>query len=435
MKQTYLRLTAKAVALLVAGGLLAACNQAAPPTGGGTTGGQQPAKEAKLPPVMNFASLDVGSANYLTHTALTHAISGRQKNTIRIIPSGSDIARLSMLNQNRVDFGVFGSVSAFEGVVFFAGGAELGPQPVRMAAPNFPATNTLIACAADIFGADKDRVMKGDVTKTVMDIPKNARFNYIENSFGFNQFTEAWLAYAGVVEKDINWVPVASFGSAARTVIEGRSDCYWTATNTAQNQDLASSPRGYAPIGLHKDAPTAQADAWKRLRAVNPEAVYGVATEGTPPTSTQIPNYGNNGQFAGIETKADRSPELVYAMAKALYEAYDDFKDAAPGIKGFRPEVAVERHLDSLVPYHDGLVAYLKEKGLWKDTNETHNQSLLKREKTLQRAWDRMLGEVSGKDVKKEDFEEKWMVIRAEEFKKDGINPYYEKVYWRLKTR
>jgi len=422
----------------VAPGLLAlsalACGSQAP--GAATGGAQQAGGEVKLPQVMNFASLDVGSANYLVHTAMTHVIAGKTKNTIRIIPSGSDVARNSMIQQGRTDFGVFGAATTFEGLVFFAGGADLGPQPVRFVAPNFPDTNTLVACAADIFGADKDKVAKGELTKTPMDIPKGTRFNFIENSFGFNHSNEAWVAYAGLdPQRDVQWVPVPSHGQSARTIVEGRSDCFWTATNTAQNQDLASSPRGYAPISLHKDAPKTQAEAWKRLIGVNPLTVFGTATEGVPPVSEKIPNHGNNSAFASVETYANRDANLVYAMVKAIYEAYPDFKDAVPGIKGFQAEEAARRVKDSFVPYHEGLVRYLKEKSLWTPDAEAHNQMLLKREAALQRGWDRMLGEVSGKDVKKDDFEDKWMAIRAEELKKDGLATYYDRVYWRVRTR
>lgn len=390
-------------------------------------GGTQTAKQVKLPAVMNWATLDVGSATYLQHTAIAHAVSGREKVTIRLIPSGSDVARNAMASQARVDFGVFGggtSPIAFEGLTFFAGGPDLGPQPVRLVAVNFPPTNTLMVCAADLF---TDR---GAAPKTPMDVPRSARYVFIENAFGFNHSMEAWLAYAGLSANDVAWTPVPSFGTAARTVIEGRADCYWTATNTPQNQDLASSPRGWVPITLHKDAPKTQPDAWKRLKAVNPFQVYGLGTEGVPPISEKNPNYGNNSQFNGIETRPDKDPDLVYAKARAIYEAYDDFKDAVPGIKGFRLEIALERAKDSFFPYHEGLIRYLKERGLWNDEVDAHNQLLLKRE----RAWDRMLGEVAGKQLKKEDFEDQWMAIRAEELKKDGLDPYYEKVYWRART-
>jgi len=279
-------------------------------------------------------------------------------------------------------------------------------------------------------------VTKGEVTKTPMDLPKGTRFNFIENSFGFNHSNEAWIAYAGLnPERDMQWVPVPSHGQSARTIVEGRSDCFWTATNTAQNQDLASSPRGYAPISLHKDAPTTQAEAWKRLMAVNPLTTYGVATEGVPPVSEKVQHYGNNSAFASIETSADRDAGLVYTMAKAIYEAFDDYKDAVPGVKGFRPEEAARRIKDSFVPYHEGLIRYLKEKNLWTPEAEAHSQMLLKRETALQRAWDRMLGEAAGKEIKKDDFEDRWMAIRAEELKKDNLPIYYEKVYWRVRTR
>jgi TRAP transporter TAXI family solute receptor len=431
MQSSSLKARVIAAALAVAAVSAAACGGQAAPAGGGEAGSAK-----KLPSVMNWTSLDVGSATYLLHTAIAHAVSGREKATIRIIPSGSDVARNSMLAQGRVDFGVFGYVTSFEGVVFAAGGPDLGPVPLRLVAPNFPPTNTLVACAADLFGADKDKVASGAISKTPMDIPKGTRFNYIENSFGFNNANEAWIAYAGMdPQKDVTWVPVPSHGSSARTIVEGRSDCFWTATNTAQNQDLASSPRGYAPISLHKDAPKTQAAAWKRLIAVNPTQNYGVATEGVPPTSAQIPNYGNNSQFNGLETLANRDADLVYAMTKAVYSAYDDFKDAVPGIKGFKAEEAIGRVQDAQVPYHDGLIRYLKEKNLWNAEAEARNQLLLKREKALQRGWDRMLGEVAGKDLKKEDFEDKWMAIRGEELKKDGLDPYWEQVYWRTKAR
>lgn len=412
------------VALTVGALLLTACGTATP----GNPGASASNAVVKLPGVMNFASLDVGSANYLVHTAIAHAVSGREKNTIRIIPSGSDVARNSMLAQHRVDFGVFGAATTFEGLTLMASGPDLGPQPLRYAAVNFPDTNTLTACAADIFPD------KGASAKTPMDIPKGTRFNFIENSFGFNNSNEAWIAYGGHAKDDMKWIPVPSHGQSAATIIAGRSDCFWTATNTAQNEDLANSPRGYVPITLHKDAPTTQPDAWKRLKAVNPLSVYGVATEGVRPVSKEKPNFGNNASFASVETSAKVDANLVYAFTKAIYESYGDFKDSVPGVSGFQPKQALDRLKDSFVPYHEGMVRYLKEKDLWTADAEAYNQSLIRREQTLQRAWDRMIAEAAAKNVQKaEEFEDMWMKIRGEELKKDGLDVYFETVYWRSK--
>lgn len=370
------------------------------------------ARSAKLPDVINWVTLDVGSATYNQHQAVAHGVSGKERLTIRLIPTGTDLGRLAIYRDGRADFGNDPGPNAFEGLSFYSA-PEAGPSPVRLVAINWPRTNTLVGCAGDL-GIKEPKDLKGK------------RMVWVANSFGFNHNVEATLAAGGLTWDDVKRIDIPSYGGAGRAIMEDKADCTWTATNTGFVFEMANSPRGYAPV--YMKAPEEDPAMWERFKKVNPLVVPGRATIGAPPISDDNPHIGVGNQFASISTLASKDPEYVYAMTRAIYEAFPEFNGTYPGVEGFGPDRV---RFDGLwTPIHDGAIRYFKEKGWWTDAAEQRQQELLKREPVLRVAWDKAVKASEGRNLQGDDWSRHWMTIRIAELKAAGMDPYFEDAFW-----
>src|SRR3546814_10227016 len=71
-------------------------------------------------------------------------------------------------------------------------------------------------------------------------------------------------------------------------------------------------------------------------------------------------------------------------MTKAVDQLYDAYKDGAPGIGGWKLDRQI---FEWAVPYHEGAIRYFKEKGVWTEAHQKHNDALVKRQAVLKAAW------------------------------------------------
>jgi hypothetical protein len=76
--------------------------------------------------------------------------------------------------------------------------------------------------------------------------------------------------------------------------------------------------------------------------------------------------------------------------------------------------------LSWVIPYHDGAIAFFKEKGVWTDAHQKNNDMLLKRQQILADAWKQVKGRSHAND---EEFAKDWMKTRADALTKAGMDP------------
>src|SRR3546814_9801832 len=82
----------------------------------------------------------------------------------------------------------------------------------------------------------------------------------------------------------------------------------------------------------------------------------------------------------------DGDPDLAYAVTNAMFEQYENYKDAAPAANGY----ALERQkLEWILPYHEGAIRYYEEKGLWTEAQQANQDKLEKSQDVLTHGWPR----------------------------------------------
>lgn len=368
----------------------------------------------ELPSTLVWTAYDVGSAGYSQAASIGHVMAQKEGVKLRVIPAGNDIARQSPLASGRAHFGALGIASFLsqEGVMEFAAPAW-GPQQMRVLAMAWADFNTGAASCAGDAGI-----------KTVFDM-KGKRIAWVVGAPALNLNMTAYLAGGNLGWDDVEKVEFPSWGSAARAVREGQADCWIASTNSGGVYELADTPRGYQPAYMPK--PDEDPEAWKRLQRVAPYFAYNAASIGAAPVSKDNPHIGGTYGYPIVATYADQDGDLVYHQTRMIIDFNSDYRDAFPGNEGFAAE---NQRFEWVVPYHEGAVRYYKERGIWTDVHEKHNQRLLKRQEVLAAAWEAALVERDEKDLPSKEFPALWMKHRAAALEKEGFDPYWREVFW-----
>ncbi|OXT01426.1 C4-dicarboxylate ABC transporter substrate-binding protein [Notoacmeibacter marinus] len=345
----------------------------------------------ELPGTMVWTSYDVGSAGYAEASAIADAF-GREFGTrVRIQPSGSGIGRLQPLLQGRADYAFLATEAFFvaEGAYDFAK-PDWGPHNLRAVAGR-PAGITLIAA--------------GDAGINTVEDARGKRIAFVAGNPSVNVKCEAILAFGGLTLDDVEVITFPTYSSAMSSMTRNESDATCTTPTTSQLYELAESPRGiqYAPLEADNK------EGWDKLLKVLPimapsdEDVAAGLPEGE---IAKMAAY----RYPVITTTAEKSADEVYAFIKALDETYDLYKDGTAAMKRWSLDMSGKPAID--VPFHEGAVRYLKEKGIWTDEDEVWNQKRIERMDAMAKAWEEF--KPQNESMSEEDYTEAWMAKRAE---------------------
>ncbi len=357
------------------------------------------AAEITLPSQLAWTAYGTGSAGYNQSVAIGSALKNKLGVDLRVLPGKNDVARTEPLRQGKVPFsatGVGGSFMAQEGVFEF-GAKNWGPQPVRvLLANNGGDINLAIGVAGDA-GVKDYKDLKGK------------RVAWVKGAPALNVNVTAYLAYAGLTWDDVVKVEFGGFSDSWAGMVNNQVDAAFASTNSGKAYEMAASPRGlvWPPIDPNNNEGIA------RMKAVAPffspnKATVGANIDGTP-------GYDGAGYAYPVLIAMDtQDADLVYNMTRAMVELFDEYKGKAPGIDGW--------HLDTqdfnwVVPFHEGAVRFYKEKGLWTDAAQAHNDKLLARQKALADAWKAL----EAKGIADDAWEAAWDAARREALKAGGF--------------
>ena len=360
-----------------------------------------PAQSVKLPETLTWTAYDVGSGGYNQAVAIGNAITNKYQVNLRVLPGKNDVSRNIPLRDGKVPFsanGVGGSYLAQEGVYEF-GARDWGPQAVRaLLLNNSDALLTIITA-------------KDANIHTAADF-KGKRVAWVVGAPSLNQNITALLAFANLTWNDVKKVEFGGFGQAMEAVVSNQVDAAFSSTISGQAYKIASSPRGIAyPTFPHSDKA-----GWARVNKIAPFFVPAFGTEGAG-LSAEHKAEAATYPYPVLMTMKTTDSELTYNMTKAMVELFDDYKDGAPGNKGWD----LKRQIFAwAIPMHEGAIRYFKEKGVWTAEHQQHNDALVKRQDTLAAAWAAYKAMASADD---KEFKEGWMKARAEALSKTGMEP------------
>lgn len=357
------------------------------------------AQDFDLPKQLSWTAYGTGSAGYNQAVAIGAALQDTAGINLRVLPGKNDISRTEPLRQGRVQFsatGVGGSFMAQEGAFDF-GAQNWGPQPIRvLLANNGGAINLAVGVAND----------KG--IKNYSDL-KGKRVAFIVGAPALNVNTEAYLAYGGLTWADVQRVEFGGYSASWKGLIEDRVDAAFASTNSGRVYEAAAGPRGLAwpPID------PANTKAVARMQAVAPFLVPNKATVGANVDNVKGGVAGASYPYPVLIATDKTDADLVYNMTKAMVELYPAYNGKAPGIGGWALD---KQNLQWVVPYHKGAIRFFKEKGLWSDAAQAHNDNLIARQAALQKAWKELTAEAPA------DWQAAWFKKRREALKAGGFN-------------
>ena len=357
------------------------------------------AQETELPGTLAVTSYDVGAASYNQAVALGTALGNAYDTSLRVLPATSDVARFIPLKQGRVQFGVVGSESfnAVEGTEAFSA-PEIGPQPLRM-----------------LVGSNSDNcftmALRGDAgIETVKDL-KGKRVALVVGAPALQSNVAGFLAFGGLTWDDVEPVEVASFGASWEALVNGQVDAITTITTGGLAQQAAASPSGLKWLPL----PVSDTEGWARLQAIKPQFSPRDGTLG-PNLSEENPVACAGFPFPVVVAYPEQDADLVYNLTKAINEQFDNYVKIESAMVGWSED---RQDFEWVVPYHEGAIRFWREKGLWSDEAQVHNDALIERQDLLTAAWEKVT------DVAEGEKTDRWLEERRSVLGAAGL-PTYE---------
>ena len=362
------------------------------------------AQEAKLPPTLTVTAYETGSNGFNQAVAVGNMLKKRFGTDIRVLPAGSDVARLAPLKAGRAHASAMGIGTYFaqEGVLEFAV-REWGPQPLQLIL-------SASTCSGQSLGVANDLGIR-----SAADI-KGKRAGFVVGSPAVNQSMLSFIAFAGLTPKDVKIVEFASYGAMMKGVVNNEIDLFFASTISGLAKEIESSPRGINWVPF----PASDKAGWARLQKVGPFFYPHKASCGAGFAKGQV-----------IETSVYPYPIFmaygtqdvgtIHALTSAMIKNYDDYKDAVPGVDGLE---AKRQNLTWTMPYHPGAVRALVEAKIWTDAAQKHNDALIQRQSVLATAWKDFMKTNPPED--RDQFRAAWMKARAAALTKAGMEVLFD---------
>ena len=358
---------------------------------------------ADMPKEMSWTAYDTGSSGFNIAVAIGQQFKAHSSE-VRILPSGNDTGRLAPVKANRAVISQMGIGTYFaqEGMFEF-GTKSWGPQPSR-----------LIMAATACNGLSL-AVAKDTGVKEVKDL-RGKRIGVVVGSPALTQGVLALLTFGGLTEKDVTLVQFSSNNAMWKGIINNEADAALSSTISGQSKEADSSPRGI----VWPPMPAEDTEGWARVHKRAPYFVVQKATCGAGGLSPQHPVTMASYAYPIFMTFADRPADTIYAITKTMIDSYDGYKAGAPGAEGMALDL---QNFTWVVPYHDGAIRAFKEKGIWTDIAQKHNDGLIARQKVMIDAWKAYAASAPSDD---KAFSEGWVKARAEALKKAGMDVIFD---------
>ena len=293
--------------------------------------------------VLGFGSAPQGSIGYNMSSAIARTIAEAEGIQSRVQPYSGSSAVLPLVNSGELDLTVCNVLEMQE-----AANGE-GPYAGRKQA-NLRVLGVIFPLYSSIF------VRKDSPIKTISDL-KGKRIPYgFSAQLTLNRIVDAILATGGLSgNKDIIPVLVPNVVRGADDFAEGKTDGGFFAIGAAKVAEVHKSVGGirYLPVSDDPAAVRAMQGimAYAYVTTVNPSPAF-VGLDG--PTKLMAYDYL-------VAVGAHVKDDVVYKIAKAMYENKPKLVESLRAFNGFNPD---DMHKSVPASFHPGSEKYYKEKGI-----------------------------------------------------------------------
>lgn len=315
----------------------------------------------KWPRYFSVGTLVVGSATHSQAVAWTSKLSEETGTRARPMPAPNLASRVSWVLSGETRLGMIQPEEYFSWMnvepPFVT--PELGPRDTRLVNIN------VITPWGYLVRGDSD-------LKTFDDIGPDTKIAYY-NSPLIVDGLDALLAYRDMTHEDASLVEVGGYVANTNVVVEGRADVAYSSPLSGVNFEADASPSGirWLPVPEPED----NREAFNRYRAIKSGQEAYTANAGvTSAKGVRLDHaYQVNQALAGDDAN------FIYHLVKWLDQNHDHYKDGFTyGYMMGIDQLIAFLDQGAKMPLHDGLVRYLKEKGVWKEAYDTRQKALVK---------------------------------------------------------
>lgn len=296
-----------------------------------------------------------GNVVHMTVSAMAKTIEDHTPiERVIVQPIGGPASWLPRMEKGQVDMAVHNTPDTMELIQGLGDGEKLGAKPFLRTV----ITGGIQMCGVITIpgkGIEKYSDLKDKVV--VLRNPGNPLWERIANIV---------LASAGLTQKDLkSSLTMINYREVTSDILEGRTDALINPGSGPFMMELAQS------AGKNVVVEPSDSEA-EYLKQHLPRGFYIDSLPANTP-------YFNNSDPIGkailyrnaIYARADMDPEVAYAIIKAIDENRNEWEDISPSC------VDWGKATDLMPPYHEGVVRYYKEKGLWTDAMQAQYDKML----------------------------------------------------------
>ena len=269
-------------------------------------------------------------------------------------PIGGPASWLPRMEKGQVDMAVHSSPDTIELIQGMGDGVKLGAKPFL---------RTLVTGGRNLYGVF---TIPGKNIATYADLKGKVVVLRNPGNPMWERLSLVVLGSTGLIKDDLKAaLTMINYREVSTDMLEGRTDALINPASGPFMMELAQSAgknvyvepseqeaaylMEHLPLGFYMSSLPARAPYYNNSDAIGRAIMY------------------RNALYA----RADMDPEVAYAIIKAIDENRDEWKDISPITSDWGEATEL------MPPYHEGVVRYYREMGLWTDAMQAHYAKML----------------------------------------------------------
>ena len=317
------------------------------------------------PKTLRYATHSPGTSYYAAASGFAKVVSDNTPMTIVVVPTSGSLVELRMMTtQKNADIMMWSFTSVWQ-----ASKGKVAPEPLPKGLPSkaiYPKSPELRMLMAGPTLSVGMLARKNSGIEKISDL-KGKRIAWEWSGFPPNTgITLENLLNGGLTIDDVETLPVTEVVAGVRALKEGRID----ATTVAVGASAVAEAD--ALVGVRFLANSTKPEDIKEGQRATPGGYPVMVTAGKPGLPEDTPIWSLTQCMITTTRLAD---QVAYKLVETWWNHYQEYQPIHPMLKSWTPETYVNPNFTAA--YHDGVVRFYKEKGLWTTEMEKRQKELL----------------------------------------------------------